>query len=66
MEKMRHRKKSNRYKAPKQPQLKSKGFFRTHKEADEALKKSNLKKYTVLEVTRQKKTMKRYCIGRYI
>jgi len=59
------KRKSNRYKARKQPQLKSKGFFRTTQQAEEALKKSNLKKYKVLEVKRQKKTMKRYCIGRY-
>jgi len=63
---MAYKKKSNRQKKKKAPQLKSKGFFRTAREAEDALKKSNSKNYGVLEVKRQKKTMKRYCIGRYV
>tara|TARA_Y100000310_G_scaffold319993_1_gene375932 strand:- start:489 stop:689 length:201 start_codon:yes stop_codon:yes gene_type:complete len=61
------KKKSNRAKkTPKTPQLKSKGFFRTQKEAEEALKKSNLKNYEIIKVKRRYVRWKQYCIGKYV
>ena len=63
---MSYKKKSNYKKYKKAQTLESKGFFRTTREAEEAIKKSNLNNYRVLEVKRKKKTMKRYCVGRYV
>jgi len=59
-------KRNKKSKAPKKVNLSTKGFFRTLREAEEALKESNNKGYKIMKVKRQNVTWKRYCIGKYI
>tara|TARA_Y100000034_G_C6535697_1_gene230939 strand:+ start:51 stop:263 length:213 start_codon:yes stop_codon:yes gene_type:complete len=64
---VKYKKKSNqRKRTPKKLKLKSKGFFRTQKEAEEALKTLNSKNYEIIKVKRKYVRWKPYCVGKYV